>query len=228
MKHFRKVTIFLFLAFTFCSYQEPGLTNEQKFFECIFQKYPNEYFVLTDIIHWENHYGKLYFVQVQPNDLVENRYLIEINDTVIKKYLPLTHFYTGLVNGYYEIYDGPKVFIGFLHKDTGDFALDTRTENGINKGLMNTIKGITIKGKEEKEKFCSSLLKILSDNHWESFNPNRMTWDKRYFKGSDSGRTLDKLTLTKNYNQQDSNSLNVLFQGDKLTDITLRGRNNSH
>ena len=208
----------------------PQLTNEQLFFKSIYKKYPKTYFELGSLVTFyerrdsitHKYTWTVSFMVVDPNEKDEKQYLKEINDPVLKKYLPSTHFYYGKHSTHYELSVNGLDFIGFLNAGKGDFISDT-TACGLKPDFVNAVKGITIKDNSDKQKFCSSLLTLLA--------PVLLFKEDEYKKVSSGFEWKNNtLTVTDNYkykagNGNTSTVLSVSFDNDQLTEIKVKSAN---
>jgi hypothetical protein len=196
------------------------LTNEQKIFRCIFEKYPGNYFRVGSAIGFHKDFDAksdkrvfdfcYYVVDSTKSD--ERKYLKEIKDSILGKYLPSTHFYFGRKSCHPEVGEYADLLY-YLHNDVGDLVFD-KGEFGFNAEFVNIIKGVIIPGKAEKEKFASALSNI--------FAPGLII----YFGGYTKIRTIlawsgDKLTVTEYYKTENeteiSTNLYVYFKGDNIS-----------
>lgn len=200
------------------------LTNEQKFFHCIYQQYPDDYFPLGSASIFSESYNaktnkliwKFSFLVVDSAKADEAKYLKEINDTILKKYLPSVHLYFGTHSHHYEV-GSQADFIGFLYNDKGDF-LFSKTTPGFNKEFIRLMKSVSIPGKEEKEKFCSSLAEAIAPELL--FRKGGYINMETIFTWSATG-----VTVTKKYKQGANiiipSGLHISFTADTISAISL-------
>ena len=203
--------------------RQHATSNEQKFFKEIFEKYPGDYYPLgldslfsesfspkTGEVVW-----KFSFLPIDTIKTDEKRYLKEISDPVMEKYLPTIHFYYGKHSHHWEL--GSKVnFIGFLQDNNADFIFDQSTTD-LNADFIHVVNKVSIRDQKEKENFTSALLTILL--------PELLLDYIDYKKGSTSYLWVDNtLTIRVKY-QTVSNeitpSLSVSFKGNRVSNISL-------
>jgi hypothetical protein len=207
------------------------LSNEKLFFKSVYQKHPNEYFELGCTNHLtslrsgflKNRYiEKASFLSVNTAESDEKQYLREINDSVIRKYLPNLHFYYGKLSCSHGLGVDGVALIGFLHGDYGDFVLNQR-ENDFNASLLSAVKGAVINGHENKQNFTFALLKLLAPVLL--FNANITFTDGTYrFSETVFQWKTNKLTTINYYlkgNKRTSIAISVVFKGDRLSFMHL-------
>lgn len=194
----------------------------------MFSKYPNEYFPLgsgtaflesydatTDKLHW-----KFAFLIVDSSKSDERKYLVEDNDSTLRKYFGATHLYYGRHSHHYEL--GLYVdFIGYLTNNSANFIYDT-TADGLKKEFIQLVKGISISGSTEKEKFAQSLLNFLAQGYFLHIEEHKkidsvMKWLE------------NELVITDIYDfdysvgrRQSSPTLRICFDGDTISSISLK------
>jgi hypothetical protein len=198
-------------------------SNEQKFFKDIYEKYPGEYYPLgSDSLFSESFnpktgevVWKFSFLPIDTIKTNEKRYLKEISDPVIEKYLPTTHFYYGKHSQHWEL--GSKVdFIGFLQNNNADFIFDQSTTD-LNADFIQVVNKVSIRDQKEKENFTTALLTILA--------PGLLLDYTDYKKESTSYLWLDNtLTIKVKYQSaanEISRGLSISFKGNRVSSITL-------
>lgn len=205
------------------SFAQKSETNEQTFFNLIFKKYPDRYFSLGSNSFSEEYNSdtkkpvrKSSFIIVNDKGTKAQKYLRERKDSILAKYLPSFHFYSGKYTCHLELSVNGLGFVGFLSKGNADFVFDTTT-SGFKSDFIKAIKGIKLSGKMDMEKFCSALLTALDPGLLLNYKENiyqrtNLTW---------INDTLVVENFYKREKEQTSTILYVVFAGDELVDITL-------
>jgi hypothetical protein len=152
------------------------LSGEARFFKFIFAKYPELYYPLGSSMFLESYSRgsgtlrwKFSFMVIDTTVRIdstlktetlptidttltdEKLYLVEITDTVISRFLPDVHFYSGKHTHHWEI-GGELSFYGFVNKYTADFIYD-QYEDGYSPSFKQMIGAITFKDETEKTQF---------------------------------------------------------------------------
>jgi len=198
-------------------------SNEQKFFKDIYEKYSGDYYPLgSDSLFYESSnpktgelVRKFSFLPIDTIKTDEKRYLKEISEPVIEKYLPTTHFYYGKHSHHWEL--GSKVnFIGFLQNNNADFIFSQSTTD-LNADFIQVVNKVSIRDQKEKENFTSALLTILA--------PELLPDYTDYKKESTSYLWLDNTLTIKVKYQSATNeinaSLSISFKGNRVSNISL-------
>ena len=203
--------------------RQHATSNEQKFFKEIFEKYPGDYYPLgSDSLFSESFSPKtgevVWKFSFLPIDTIKTdgkRYLKEISDPVMEKYLPTIHFYYGKHSHHWEL--GSKVnFIGFLQNNIADFIFDQSTTD-LNDDFLQVVNKVSIRDQKEKENFTSALLTLLA--------PELLLDYTDYKKESTSYLWLDNTLTVKVKYQSAANernpSLSISFRGNRVSNISL-------
>lgn len=200
-------------------------SNEQVFFNAIYHKYPDDYFPLgSGTIFLETYSAETQklkwtfsFFVMDSTKSGAAQYLNETKKPSLEKYLPHTHFYSGIHSHHYEL-GGSVGFAGFVHKGQAGF-ITGENETGLNESLNGIIKQAVIPGTSEKEKFCEAVLDAVTSgltyspyNKQTSFE-TKLSWNKNELTAckNSTGETQNRSSVT----------IRFVFDGDHISNIEL-------
>ena len=176
-------------------------TKSGNFFSAIFSKYENDYYVLGSGIMFSegittdkpnSYHSKSSFLIVDSLKNGNEKYVIDITPEIIQENSVITIF-KGKYGCHWELSVDGCEWMGFTDGTNADFIWN-QNGDGYSEDFLKSLSKVIFQTREEKEKFCSSVLDAISIHFAPDFTKCERT-------NIDFSWIENKLTVTHEYSE---------------------------